>query len=404
MKSGAGHVIGLGTLSHDDPLYGYLQSHIIPQLGHSPECGSSFSVSRFPHSSNVYLYEEREKGLRFVGKFFKSSDRDRSRRAAENEFNNLLFLRGLGFSGAPHYIVRAFGFNPAIDNLVVTEYIKAETMDGIVNQAVYRGGHRRLYKKLSALAWFLATLHNKTAGSDHVDFDESCQHMGRLLRSLSKRYKEIIFDVYGTLIDIETDEGDEEIYRAISHFLTYRGIYMNRWEVKDSYFRIVKDLRKAGREKYPEFNAVELWTEFLRQHAGRDVPSNQLRGLPVFLTEMYRSIARRRLQLYPGVKDLLNELRLNYKTAAISDAQVKGGPRNLSESGYGRPNAMKDYLYLRISQKEPLDILYFTPSLTWIFNIDDQSFSLSPEVVYTGITNLELRLKGAVLAGGHYTE
>lgn len=71
----------------------------------------------------------------------------------------------------------------------------------------------------------------------------------------------------------------------------------------------------------------------------------------------------------------------------------------LAEGRYGKPNPMKDYLYLRVSQKEPFDILYFTPAVTWIFNLDDQSLSLSPEVVYTGITNLELRLKGAVLVG-----
>ena len=76
---------------------------------------------------------------------------------------------------------------------------------------------------------------------------------------------------------------------------------------------------------------------------------------------------------------------------------------DLTQGRYGM-NPMKDYLYLRISQKEPFDMLYFTPALTWIFNIDDQSFSLAPELVYTGITNLELRLKAAVLAGGHYTE
>lgn len=76
----------------------------------------------------------------------------------------------------------------------------------------------------------------------------------------------------------------------------------------------------------------------------------------------------------------------------------------LTQGRYGGMNPMKNYLYLRISQKEPFDILYFTPALTWIYNIDDQSFSLSPEAVYTGITNLELRLKAAILAGGHYTE
>jgi hypothetical protein len=56
---------------------------------------------------------------------------------------------------------------------------------------------------------------------------------------------------------------------------------------------------------------------------------------------------------------------------------------------------MRDYLYLRISQKEPFDILYFTPSITWIYNVNDESYSLAPELLYTGITNFELRLKAA---------
>ncbi|MBN1842874.1 MAG: hypothetical protein JW883_11415 [Deltaproteobacteria bacterium] len=77
---------------------------------------------------------------------------------------------------------------------------------------------------------------------------------------------------------------------------------------------------------------------------------------------------------------------------------------NLSEGRYGKMNPMRDYLYLRISQKEPCDILYFTPSMTWIFNVNDQSFSLSPELLYTGITNLELRLKGAFIAGERLSE
>ena len=65
---------------------------------------------------------------------------------------------------------------------------------------------------------------------------------------------------------------------------------------------------------------------------------------------------------------------------------------------------MRDYLYLRASQKEPFDILYFTPSLTGIFNVSDESFSIGPELLYTGIKNLELRLKTTFLFGDSYTE
>jgi len=81
-----------------------------------------------------------------------------------------------------------------------------------------------------------------------------------------------------------------------------------------------------------------------------------------------------------------------------SDALVNKAT-TITEGNYGRPNTMKDYLYFRASQKEPFDILYFTPAVTGIINLNDRSLSLSPELMYTGITNLEMRLKTSLLAG-----
>lgn len=73
-------------------------------------------------------------------------------------------------------------------------------------------------------------------------------------------------------------------------------------------------------------------------------------------------------------------------------------------NAYGGQNPMRHYLYLRISQKEPFGILYLTPALTWIQNLSDGSASLSPEISYKGITNLEIRLKGGILLGSRRTE
>lgn len=74
------------------------------------------------------------------------------------------------------------------------------------------------------------------------------------------------------------------------------------------------------------------------------------------------------------------------------------------QSAYARPNPMRRYFYLRMSQKEPFDILYFTPAFTVIANLDDHSYSAAPELIYTGITNLELRLRVFVLAGDRLTD
>ncbi|MBN1626465.1 MAG: HAD family hydrolase [Deltaproteobacteria bacterium] len=136
------------------------------------------------------------------------------------------------------------------------------------------------------------------------------------------KIKGIIFDVYGTLIDIQTDEGYEEIYRAISHFLTYHGIYMHRWEVRDAYYRIMEEQRKASFEEHFEFDALELWQQFLNRNSNDpDLPGARTRDLALFLAEMYRGISRQRLQLYPGVREMLDELRPFYSMAAVSDAQ-----------------------------------------------------------------------------------
>jgi hypothetical protein len=77
---------------------------------------------------------------------------------------------------------------------------------------------------------------------------------------------------------------------------------------------------------------------------------------------------------------------------------------NIAGGSYNGKNPMRDYFYLRISQKEPFDILYFTPAVTWIYNANDRSFSLSPELLYTGITNFELRAKAGVLIGERDSE
>jgi hypothetical protein len=76
----------------------------------------------------------------------------------------------------------------------------------------------------------------------------------------------------------------------------------------------------------------------------------------------------------------------------------------LADKSYGRPNAWRKYAYLRVSQKDPFDILYWTPAVTVIVNAEDGSYSLSPEVAYSGITNLEVRLKATYLAGGRLSE
>ena len=78
--------------------------------------------------------------------------------------------------------------------------------------------------------------------------------------------------------------------------------------------------------------------------------------------------------------------------------------KSVAGKGYGAPQAGRNYLYLKMNQKEPFDLLYFTPGIIGIFNLDDHSWSLSPEVVYTGFTNWNIRARCTFMGGGRFTE
>jgi putative hydrolase of the HAD superfamily len=190
----------------------------------------------------------------------------------------------------------------------------------------------------------------------------------------------LLFDVNGTLIDIETDEGLEEIYRAIAHFLTYQGISLHRWEVRDLYFQIMQHQRAQGVETFAEFDAVEIWREFLRYNASdyfNSLPSEKREQLPLFLAELHRGSARKRLRPYPQVQETLDQLRSHYRMAVVSDAQSAYAVPELRAVGllhYFNPIIVSgDYGYRkpdpRLFQKA-LDALQVRPEQALFFGND----------------------------------
>ncbi|MHB8252638.1 MAG: HAD family hydrolase [Acidiferrobacter sp.] len=129
----------------------------------------------------------------------------------------------------------------------------------------------------------------------------------------------IIFDLYGTLIDIETDESLEEIYIAIANFLTYEGIFVGSNQVRELYWQILKTQKEESLERYPEIDVLSIWDCFLKHN---QVHSASVRKrISSILSHMFRGIARKRLQLYPGVIDVLERLRSSYRMGIVSDAQ-----------------------------------------------------------------------------------
>lgn len=78
--------------------------------------------------------------------------------------------------------------------------------------------------------------------------------------------------------------------------------------------------------------------------------------------------------------------------------------RVASLAGYGSAFAMQNYLYLRLIQKEPFDLIHWTPALAYIQNLDDGSGNLGMELLYTGIDDLELRMRLNLPGGASLSE
>jgi putative hydrolase of the HAD superfamily len=134
----------------------------------------------------------------------------------------------------------------------------------------------------------------------------------------------IAFDVNGTLVQIQTDDHASQVFRAAGHFLTYQGIDLRRHQVQNLYFEQLKRQQRWSPQEHPEFDAVAIWAYIIDEHASdftRALPAEKLAQMPLFLAELTRGVARRRLRLFPHVRAVLDVLRTHYPLAVVTDAQ-----------------------------------------------------------------------------------
>ncbi len=143
----------------------------------------------------------------------------------------------------------------------------------------------------------------------------------------------ILFDVNGTLVDIETDEGRGRIYRTISRYLEYLGAEVAPDTLRDRYFALVAAQLQASPEEFPEFDAVAVWRTLLAEVLAEPPAPDQIRALPRFLAQLQRAISRRRLTLYPDVARVLTELRPHYALGVVTDAQTTNAVPELRAVG-----------------------------------------------------------------------
>lgn len=129
--------------------------------------------------------------------------------------------------------------------------------------------------------------------------------------------KAVLFDLYGTLIDIRTDEDDPWVYQMLSRFLSYHSVRVKPEELKDAFNTGVKEYMRKSAEACPEVDVYMVFKEIMRRYGDGEYPECSISDVSV----LFRSLTIRSFGLFPRVKESLESISSKCRVALVSDAQ-----------------------------------------------------------------------------------
>ncbi|MBQ9775476.1 MAG: HAD family hydrolase [Lentisphaeria bacterium] len=145
--------------------------------------------------------------------------------------------------------------------------------------------------------------------------------------------KGIAFDINGTLIDILTDETDWNVFRTTANFLSYSGVLVAPEMLRELYFELNKSQRHLSKEMFPEFDVGIIFRDIVRRFSKTPATPQKTAQTADAAARVFRAASRHKLELYPGVKEILDELKKHYKLAAVSDGQKLWAAPEMSSLG-----------------------------------------------------------------------
>ena len=132
-----------------------------------------------------------------------------------------------------------------------------------------------------------------------------------------KRYDAVIFDLYGTLADIHTDESRPALWRSLAAFYASRGAVYSPAALRAAYLRRVEDRLSAVGGAWPEIDVTEVFSDLF---AGAGIPPEP-RWVEA-AAGLFRRESTTHLRAYAGAAEVLSALRRSgRKVFLLSNAQ-----------------------------------------------------------------------------------
>ncbi len=134
-------------------------------------------------------------------------------------------------------------------------------------------------------------------------------------------YQNYLFDLYGTLVDIHTEEDLPEIWQRLACFYGYYGAGYTPEELRDCYEKIIKRaenvMKGDSHEMFPELQIEDVFLELFTAKGARADKT-----LAIHAGQFFRVLSTDYVKLYEGAGELLDFLKQQGKNVyLLSNAQ-----------------------------------------------------------------------------------
>ena len=134
------------------------------------------------------------------------------------------------------------------------------------------------------------------------------------------QYTDLVFDLYGTLVDIHTDE-NETVWEKTAVYFGFYGAHYTAAELKTAFCDAMSDREVQAGQSYECFPDIPFETVMAELFEAKGIRQNA-DALGVGAAQLFRIASMEYIRLYPRVREALATLReQGYRLWLLSNAQ-----------------------------------------------------------------------------------
>ena len=126
----------------------------------------------------------------------------------------------------------------------------------------------------------------------------------------------VLFDLYGTLLDIRTDEHQPELWQTLARYLRYQGLPADAERLQTSFTEMADREQQDSNEQYPETDVKGLFGKIVQ-----DLGCRQPEPFSTDVSKLFRTLSIVHMKLFDDTLPALQALRTRFKVGLVSDAQ-----------------------------------------------------------------------------------